>query len=101
MDTTTLVVLLRTGNILLSQQDLNAISFAALEGGATHIDTSVLGIGERNGITPLGGFVARMYAADPAAIQKKYDLLKLKELHQPGPSRGKMHIPLDRHFTGK
>jgi homocitrate synthase len=32
-----------------------ANSFAALEAGATHIDTSVLGIGERNGITPLGG----------------------------------------------
>ena len=30
-----------------------ANSFSALEAGATHIDTSVLGIGERNGITPL------------------------------------------------
>ena len=29
---------------------------AALEAGATHIDVTVLGIGERNGITPLGGF---------------------------------------------
>lgn len=34
-----------------------ANSFAALEAGCTHIDTSVLGIGERNGITPLGGYV--------------------------------------------
>jgi homocitrate synthase len=33
----------------------------AIEGGATHIDTCILGIGERNGITPLGGFLARMY----------------------------------------
>src|SRR2546428_455128 len=41
-----------------------ANSYAILEGGATHVDTSVLGIGERNGITPLGGFVARMYADD-------------------------------------
>ena len=32
-----------------------ANAYVALEAGATHIDTSVLGIGERNGITPLGG----------------------------------------------
>src|SRR3712207_7380001 len=41
-----------------------ANSFAALEAGATYIDTTVLGIGERNGITPLGGFIARMYTVD-------------------------------------
>jgi homocitrate synthase len=33
-----------------------ANSYAALQAGVTHIDTSVLGIGERNGITPLGGY---------------------------------------------
>ncbi|RYP80354.1 hypothetical protein DL769_002503 [Monosporascus sp. CRB-8-3] len=32
-----------------------ANAHSALEAGATHIDTSVLGIGERNGITSLGG----------------------------------------------
>ncbi|HRF99004.1 MAG TPA: homocitrate synthase, partial [Aggregatilineales bacterium] len=37
---------------------------AALEAGATHIDTTVLGIGERNGITPLGGLIARLYTLD-------------------------------------
>ncbi|KAG5816864.1 hypothetical protein H9Q74_007449 [Fusarium xylarioides] len=41
----------------------NAIT--ALEGGATHIDTSVLGIGERNGITPLGALMARMVVTSP------------------------------------
>lgn len=35
-----------------------ASAFVALEAGATHIDTIVLGIGERNGITPLGGLMA-------------------------------------------
>lgn len=30
-----------------------ANALCALEAGATHVDTSVLGIGERNGITPL------------------------------------------------
>ena len=37
-----------------------ANAYAALEAGASHIDTSILGIGERNGITPLGGLVARL-----------------------------------------
>ena len=37
---------------------------AALEAGATHVDTTILGIGERNGITPLGGFIARLYTID-------------------------------------
>ncbi|KAI9891705.1 MAG: Saccharopine dehydrogenase [Vezdaea aestivalis] len=34
-----------------------ANAYCALEAGATHIDTTVLGIGERNGITPLGGLI--------------------------------------------
>ena len=38
-----------------------ANALMALEAGATHIDTCILGVGERNGITPLGGFLARMY----------------------------------------
>ena len=45
-----------------------ANAFCALEAGATHVDTSVLGIGERNGITPLGGFIARMYAHNADAV---------------------------------
>jgi len=49
-------------------------SYAALEAGATHIDTSILGIGERNGITPLGGFVARMYTVNPEYVKGKYNL---------------------------
>lgn len=32
-----------------------ANAYEAIEAGATHVDTTILGIGERNGITPLGG----------------------------------------------
>ena len=78
-----------------------ANSYSILEGGATHIDTSVLGIGERNGITPLGGFVARMYADDPAAIRKKYDLRKLKELDEMVASMVSIEIPYNNFVTGK
>jgi len=45
-----------------------ANAFCALEGGATHVDTSILGIGERNGIAPLGGLIARLYATDRSSI---------------------------------
>jgi homocitrate synthase len=78
-----------------------ANSYSVLEGGATHIDTSVLGIGERNGITPLGGFIARMYADDPAAIKKKYDLPKLKELDEMVAAMVGIDIPFDEFVTGK
>src|SRR5437667_976049 len=78
-----------------------ANSYAILEGGATHIDTSVLGIGERNGITPLGGFVARMYADDPGAIRKKYDLPKLRDLDELIASLVGIEIPYNNFVTGK
>jgi homocitrate synthase len=78
-----------------------ANSYSILEGGATHIDTSVLGIGERNGITPLGGFVARMYADDPAAIKRKYDLRKLKELDELVAALVSIEIPYNNFVTGK
>ncbi len=78
-----------------------ANSYSILEGGATHIDTSVLGIGERNGITPLGGFVARMYADDRAAISRKYDLRKLKDLDEMIAAMVGIEIPYNNFVTGK
>jgi homocitrate synthase len=45
-----------------------ANAYAALQAGATHIDTTVLGIGERNGITPLSGLIARLYLCDPQLV---------------------------------
>ena len=78
-----------------------ANSYSILEGGATHIDTSVLGIGERNGITPLGGFVARMYADDPAAIKSKYDLRMLKDLDEMVAAMVGIEIPYNNFVTGK
>ncbi|KAM0254547.1 hypothetical protein ACHAQJ_006653 [Trichoderma viride] len=57
-----------------------ANSHAALEAGATHIDTSVLGIGERNGITSLGGLCARMMVGSRDYVMSRYKLHKLKEI---------------------
>ncbi|MBU6423703.1 MAG: homocitrate synthase [Chloroflexota bacterium] len=78
-----------------------ANSHSMLEGGATHIDTSVLGIGERNGITPLGGFVARMYADDQTTVKSKYDLTQLKHLDEMIASMVGIDIPFDEFVTGK
>jgi homocitrate synthase len=78
-----------------------ANSYSILEGGATHIDTSILGIGERNGITPLGGFVARMYADDRAAISRKYDLRRLKDLDEMIAAMVGIEIPYNNFVTGK
>ena len=57
-----------------------ANAHAALEAGATHIDTSVLGIGERNGITSLGGLMARMIVGSREYVMSRYKLTKLKEI---------------------
>lgn len=76
-----------------------ANAFAALEAGATHIDTSVLGIGERNGITSLGGLIARLYATDPDYIAK-YNLHLLLELDQMVAEMVGVDIPFNNYITG-
>ncbi len=78
-----------------------ANSFSVLEAGGTHVDTSVLGIGERNGITPLGGFVARMYAHDSEQVKRKYDLRKLKDLDEMVAATCGIDIPYNNFVTGK
>jgi len=76
-----------------------ANSFMALEAGATHIDTSILGIGERNGITPLGGFIARMYAYDKSLV-KKYKLDLIPKLDHMVARMVGVDIPFNNYITG-
>lgn len=76
-----------------------ANAFAALEAGATHVDTSVLGIGERNGITPLGGFIARMYSINPGLVAK-YHLPLLMHLDQAVARLVNVDIPFNNYITG-
>lgn len=76
-----------------------ANAYAALEAGATHIDTSVLGIGERNGITSLGGLVARLYATD-AALVAKYNLPLLQELDHLVADWVGVDVPFNNYITG-
>jgi homocitrate synthase len=77
-----------------------ANAFSALEAGATHIDTTILGIGERNGIPPLGGFVARMYTYDRSATQRKYRLSQLRALDLMVAEMVNVDIPFNNQVTG-
>jgi len=53
-------------------------AFAALEAGANFVSTSLLGIGERTGITPTSSLLVNLYVLDPA-IARRYDLGRLTE----------------------
>ncbi|KAI9323841.1 homocitrate synthase [Dichotomocladium elegans] len=77
-----------------------ANAYTALEAGATHIDTTVLGIGERNGITPLGGLLARMYSADRAYVMDKYDLKAIRNVESIVADSVQVTIPFDNYITG-
>jgi homocitrate synthase len=77
-----------------------ANAYCALEAGATHIDTSVLGIGERNGITPLGGLMARMIVADRDYVMGKYKLEKLKDIEELVAEAVQVNIPFNNYITG-
>ncbi|KPI39648.1 Homocitrate synthase, mitochondrial [Cyphellophora attinorum] len=75
-------------------------TYTALEAGATHVDTSVLGIGERNGITPLGGFIGRMVSVAPDYVKSKYDLAKIKKLEDIVADATAVNIPFNNPITG-
>lgn len=77
-----------------------ANAYCALEAGATHVDTSVLGIGERNGITPLGGLVARMYTYDPEMIRRRYHLPMLREVENYVANLVNVDVPFNNYITG-
>jgi len=72
---------------------------AALEAGATHIDTTILGIGERNGITPLGGLIARLYTINRAYVEK-YNLRLLSSLDNMIAEMCDIDIPFNNYITG-
>ncbi len=77
-----------------------ANAYCALEAGATHVDTSVLGIGERNGITPLGGLVARMYVQNPELVRSKYNLPLLREVENYVAGLVSVDVPFNNYITG-
>lgn len=77
-----------------------ANAFAALEAGATHIDTTVLGIGERNGITSLGGLIARMTTYNRDTVLAKYQLEQLRDVELMVADMVGVDIPFNNCITG-
>ena len=76
-----------------------ANAFAALEAGATHIDTTVLGIGERNGIVPLSGMIARLLSVNPELVGH-YRLELLPELDRMVADMVGIQVPFNAAITG-
>jgi homocitrate synthase len=77
-----------------------ANAYEAIAAGATHVDVSVLGIGERVGIVPLGGFVARMFSLEPQAVAERYQLGQLRELERLVARVTGVEIPFNNLVTG-
>lgn len=75
-------------------------AYTALEAGARLIDTCVLGIGERNGIVPLGGFMARMIVSAPEYVKSKYNLKKLRDLETLVAEAVEVNLPFNNPITG-
>jgi len=59
----------------------------------------VLGIGERNGITPLGGLIARLYTLDRSYVAK-YDLPLLPRIDRLVADLCRIDIPFSNYITG-
>ncbi len=78
-----------------------ANAWEAVTAGATHVDVSVLGIGERVGITSLGGFIARMYSLDPQGVSERYRLGNLRELERLVARITGVEIPFNNPLTGE
>jgi len=78
-----------------------ANAYEAVSAGASHVDVSVLGIGERVGITPLGGFIARMYSLEPQAVSERYRLGQLRELERLVARVVGVEVPFNNVVTGE
>ncbi len=73
----------------------------AISAGATHVDVSVLGIGERVGITSLGALVARLFALEPQGLAERYRLGQLRELERFVAKVTGIEIPFNNVVTGE
>jgi homocitrate synthase len=74
-----------------------ANAYCALEAGATHIDTTVLGIGERNGITSLSGLMTCLIVVDRQYIESKYKIDKLNGIENLVAQAVEIEIPFNNY----
>ena len=59
----------------------------------------MLGIGERVWITPLGGLVACLYAANPDYVKSKYNLPMLREIENLVAEAVEVNVPFMNPVT--
>lgn len=78
-----------------------ANAHAAASAGATHINTSVLGLGERNGITPLEGMIAVLYAADRTGTMARFRLDALPGLCRRVAELAEVAVPFNQVLVGE
>ena len=69
--------------------------------GATHINTTVLGLGERNGITPLEGLIAVMYAADSGRTMAQFQLSELPAICRRVAELAGVAVPFNQVLVGE
>lgn len=74
---------------------------AAYLAGASHINTTVLGIGERNGITALEGLIAALYTLDPVATKAAYRLEALGPLAHLVARKVGREVPFNHVLVGE
>jgi len=77
-----------------------ANSVAAWQAGAEGLDVTVLGIGERVGITSLSGLMARIYTLAPSSLAR-YQLAHLPELDARVARLSGVAIPFNQPLTGE
>ena len=77
-----------------------ANSVAAWQAGTECLDVTVLGIGERVGITSLSGLMARLYTLAPGAVAR-YRLAQLPGLDAQVAELSGMTIPFNQPLTGQ
>lgn len=75
----------------------SANSITALDSGADYTDASILGIGERSGITPLEEIASKLVIVDQT---KNYDLLKIRKLCSRISRLANISIPRTKAFAG-
>ncbi|NQU49929.1 MAG: homocitrate synthase [Planctomycetes bacterium] len=77
-----------------------ANAYSAWKNGASHLDTTVLGLGERNGISPLASLLACFAVHEPEAIAS-LDLHQLPRLDRIVSRASGVAIPFNACVTGK
>src|SRR5712692_5826598 len=77
-----------------------ANTVAAMEAGADCLDVTVMGIGERNGITSLSGLIAQLYVHHPELVVD-HDLTQLAPLDQYVAECLKFPIPFNTPITAR